>query len=701
MLQTVKRFLIGCLLLITTSGILSAQNKKVVAADRLFNNKEYYEALNAYKKALEGVKGKALKAELTYKQALCFMMTNDPKKAEVWFGKAIKAKYQNPEATLYLAEMMRINGKYDEALAEYEKYVKLKPDDARGSLGVESCKLAVNWKGSPTKHQVSNVQPLNSKYDDFSPIFSRKNFNEVIFTSSREGAIGNGQDGWTGEAFSDLYEAKVDKNGKWSTPMGFKEPLNSKFNDGSATLNEKYTTMFYTRCEYDKNKIKGCQIFTTKKKGNSWDEPVLVPFADDTFTVGHPWISDDEMTLFFASDMPGGLGGRDIWMSKMDKKGKKWGNPVNLGPQINTQGDELYPTLRDDSTLYFASNGLVGMGGLDMFEAKFKGGKWTGVANLKHPLNSSADDFGIVFRGKQERGYFSSCREGGKGGADIYEFTVPPVLFTLGGIVYDFESKAPVVGAKVVMVDQEGMTFETTTDKMGSYYYDNTKFKEDNTYQISVTAENYFGDKGTETTKGETSGSDHKKDFFIKPVPKDKPVRLPEILYALNSAELRPESKDSLNGLITTLRDNPQITIELMSHTDSRGSSKSNIELSQRRAQSVVNYLIEQKIDPARLGAKGMGETKLLNKCKDGVTCTEEEHQRNRRTEFKITSFTFVPKEGSPEFVAPKIETVDEDEAVETDVQEQQRENIKIENAPPAPTPTPTPAPTPEKKPKN
>jgi tetratricopeptide (TPR) repeat protein len=205
MLQTVKRFLIGCLLLITTSGILSAQNKKVVAADRLFNNKEYYEALNAYKKALEGVKGKALKAELTYKQALCFMMTNDPKKAEVWFGKAIKAKYQNPEATLYLAEMMRTNGKYDEALAEYEKYVKLKPDDARGSVGVESCKLAVNWKGAPTKHQVSNVQPLNSKYDDFSPIFSRKNFNEVIFTSSREGAIVNGQDGWTGEAFSDLY----------------------------------------------------------------------------------------------------------------------------------------------------------------------------------------------------------------------------------------------------------------------------------------------------------------------------------------------------------------------------------------------------------------------------------------------------------------------------------------------------------------
>ena len=687
MLKNANRIILTFLASSLISISLIGQGKKVESADRLFNNKEYYEALNAYKKAMETVKKKNVKAELTFKQALCFMMINDPKKAEVWFGKAIKAKYQNPEAQLYLADMMRINGKYDEALAEYEKYTKLKPDDRRGSTGVESCKLSVNWKKEPTKHQVSNVQPLNSKYDDFSPIYSRKNYNEVIFTSSREGSMGNSTDGWTGEAFSDLYEAKVDKNGKWSTPVNFKEPLNGKYNDGSASLNDKYTTMFFTRCEYDKNKIKGCQIYTSKKKGNNWDEPILVPFADDSFTVGHPWISDDESTLFFASDMSGGLGGRDIWMSKLDKKGKSWGAPVNLGPQVNTAGDELYPTLRNDSTLYFASNGHVGMGGLDMFEAKLKGGKWGGVANLKFPLNSSGDDFGIVFRGKQERGYFSSNRDGGKGGSDIYEFVVPPILFTLTGIVYNFDNKQPVEGAKVVMVDQDGMSFEAMTDKMGAYYFDNTKFKEDNTYQLTVTANNFLGDKGTETTKGETTSSDHKKDFFMKPVKKDVAIRLPEILYDLNSDKLRPESRDSLNGLIQTLRDNPQITVELMSHTDSRGSAKSNIDLSQRRAQSVVNYLVEQKIDPARMAAKGMGETKLLNKCKDGVTCSEEEHQRNRRTEFRVTGFVFVPKEGSPEFVAPKIETVDEDEQVETEVQEQQRENIKIETPPAPPAP--------------
>lgn len=689
MVKTLRSLLTAIILLAITATNAVAQPKRVKEADRLFNNKEYYEALEAYKKASESARGnKALKAEVTYKQGLCYMAFKETKKAEVWFAKAIKAKYQDPIAILYLGDMMRENGKYDEALAEYEKYSKLKPDDPRGPAGVESCKLSVKWKAAPTKHVVTNVRDLNSKYDDFSPIYSRKNFKEIIFTSSREGSIGNGTDGWTGEAFSDIYEAKLDRNGKWSTPTSFKEPLNSKYNDGAATLNRKYSIMFFTRCEYDKNKVKGCQIYTTRKKGNSWDEPTLVPFAADSFTVGHPWLSDDEQTLYFASDMPGGLGGRDIWIAPYDKKAKSWGTPVNLGPQINTASDELYPTLRDDTTLYFSSNGHVGMGGLDLFEASYKKGKWGGVSNLKFPLNSESDDYAIIFEGKKERGFFTSSRAGGRGGSDIYDFNVPPVLFTLGGIVYDFDTKAPVEGAKVAMVDKDGMTFDVFTDKTGSYYFDEKKFVEDNTYNLVASSTDYLNDKGTETTEGESSGRDFKKDFFLKTTKKG-PIRLPEILYDLNSAVLRPESKDSLNGLILTLRDNPNITVELMSHTDSRGSSKSNVDLSQRRAQSVVDYLISQKIDPSRLGAKGYGETRLLNKCKDGVTCSEEEHQRNRRTEFRITSTTFVPAEGSPEYKAPKIQTVDEDEEIQTEVEEIKRDNIDLdkikEQAPPTP----------------
>ena len=691
MVKSIKRLVIGILLIAVSTGTVVAQGKKVKAADALFNNKEYYEALNAYKKALETIRGnKALKAELTYKEGLCYMMINDCKKAEVWFAKAIKAKYQNPEAVLYLGDVMRCQAKYDEALAEYEKYVKLKPEDPRGTVGVESCKLAVKWKAAPTKHTVGNVQPLNTKYDDFSAVYSRKNFKELIFTSSREGSTGNATDGWTGEPFTDLYETKIDKNGKYSTPTPFKEPLNSKFNEGASALNEKFSTMFFTRCEYDKNKIKGCQIYTTRKKGNGWDDPILLSFAADSFTVGHPWISDDEQTLYFASDMTGGIGGRDIWMAKFDKKTKAWGSPINMGPQINTTGDELYPTFRNDSTLYFASNGQVGMGGLDIFEAKFKGGKWGAVSNLKFPMNSEADDFSIIFQGKYEKGLFSSNRLGGKGGTDIYEFSVPPILFSLGGIVYDFENKTPIVGAKVTMVDKDGMSFETITDQTGSYYFDNTKFREDNTYELVSSNTDFLNDKGTETTKGDEVGSDRKKDFFLKTT--KKVLKLPKINYDVAQWFLRPEAKDSLNGLIQTLRDNPNITIKLLSHTDSRDDAKKNIILSQKRAQSVVDYLIEEKIDPARLAAKGMGETKLLNKCKDGVKCTEEEHQANRRTEFEITTTNFVPAAGSPEFKAPKIETVDEDEEVETDVPEEKRTGLDATGAPAKPDSTTTPA---------
>jgi peptidoglycan-associated lipoprotein len=377
-------------------------------------------------------------------------------------------------------------------------------------------------------------------------------------------------------------------------------------------------------------------------------------------------------------------------MAKFDKKSKTWGSPINLGPQVNTEGDEMFPSLRNDSTLYFASNGHVGMGGLDIFEAKLKGGKWGGTANLKYPINTESDDFGIIFQGKNEKGYFSSTREGGKGASDIYEFSVPPILFTIGGYVIDFDTKQPITGAKVTMKDKDGMIYETVTDQTGSYTFDNTKFKEDNTYDFIANSTDYLNDIGKESTVGELVSRDYKKDFFLKTTKKG-PIKLPKIEYDLGKWFLRPESKDSLNGLIQTLKENPQITIELMSHTDSRDAAKANITLSQKRAQSVVDYLIEQKIDPARLSAKGYGETKLLNKCKDGVKCSEEEHQQNRRTEFRITSTNFVPAAGSIEYKAPVIQSVGEDEEVETDVQEQPKSNIQLEE-PKSSTPAPTPA---------
>lgn len=672
------KLLSALLFFLITSLSAFAQPKALKEADRLFNQGEYFAALEAYKKAATKVKNKNQKAEIAYKQAVCYRKFNDTKKAEAAFAKAIKSKYADPQAVLDLADMMRANEKYDEALTEYENFKKLKPGDPRGNIGAESCKLAVEWKKNPTKHQINNVQALNTKADEFSPAYAKKGYKEIVFTSSREGGKGGNIDGWTGQVFTDVYEATIDKNGKWSTPTNLPEPLNSKSNEGSMVYNTKYNAAFFTRCPVENKKVKGCQIYFTKKKGNNFDEPELLEFAADSFTVGHPALSPDEQILIFSSDMPGGMGGKDLWYANYDKKRKTWGIAINLGPTVNTEGDEMFPSFRNDSTLYFSSNGHIGMGGLDMYEAKKVNGKWGGVSNLKFPLNSAGDDFGIIFQDKTEKGYFTSNRAGGKGGDDIYEFSVPPVLFTLRGIVYDFDTQKPITGAKVKMTNELGQEIEVVTDQTGSYYFDNTKFKEENTYDLVASAGEYLNDIGKESTKGEKVGKDYKRDFYLKTTKKG-PIKLPEILYDLNSAQLRPESKDSLNGLINTLRENPNIRIELMSHTDSRGSAKSNIDLSQRRAQSVVDYLIEQKIDPARLEAKGYGETKLLNKCKDGVPCTEQEHQINRRTEFRIVATDFVPKEGSVEFKKPVIRLVNEEDEIETEVKPEQKTNIQLD----------------------
>lgn len=654
-----------------------AQPKAVKEADRLFNEGNYSEALEAYKKASTKIKNKSLKAEVAYKQALCYKNFNDTKRAEVAFAKAIKSKYTDPQAILDLADMMRANEKYDEALTEYENYKKLKPGDPRGNIGAESSKLAVEWKKNPTKHQVNNVQAINTKWDEFSPSFAKKGYKEIIFSSSREGSKGS-KDGATGQLFTDVYEAAIDKNGKWSTPSNLPDAVNSKANEGSMVFNTKYNAAFFTRCPDESKKIKGCQIYFAKKKGNNYDEPELLEFAADSFTVGHPALSNNELILIFSSDMPGGMGGKDLWYTNFDKKRKTWGVAINLGTSINTEGDEMFPVFRNDSTLYFSSNGHIGMGSLDIYEAKKVNGKWGNISNLKFPINSAGDDFGIIFQDKIEKGYFTSNRAGGKGGDDIYDFSVPPILFSLRGIVFDFDTQNPIAGATVKMTNEKGEEIQATTDQTGAYYFDNAKFKQDNTYDLVASSKEFLNDIGKESTQGETVGKDYKRDFYLKTTKKG-PIKLPEILYDLNSAQLRPESKDSLNGLIQTLKDNPNIRVELMSHTDSRGTAKSNIDLSQRRAQSVVDYLIELKIDPNRLQAKGYGETKLLNKCKDNAPCTEVEHQINRRTEFKIVATDFAPKEGSVEFKKPVIKTVDEDEEVETDVKQEQKTNIQID----------------------
>jgi peptidoglycan-associated lipoprotein len=644
-------FILG--VIITTSSVTYAQRNYLKEADYAFNNLEYYNAIELYKKAYTKEKDKAVKSEIVFKIAECYRHVNDLKQAETWYQKAIKAKYNDPIVVLYLADMMKQNEKYAEAQAQYNAYRALKPDDKRGEEGAKSCELAQKWKDNPTRYAVVNEAQLNSKNSDFSPTFIDKKYTDLYFTSTRPGADGSETDGVTGESFSDIYETKRDKKGKWSTPVPIGKNINTPANEGSVSVNHKFNVMYFTRCPNEKKKNLGCEIFMTEKKGNDWGEATLIKITADSFSVGHPCLNEDESRLYFVSDMPGGLGGHDIWYIEYNKKEKKWSEtPVNLGAPVNTEKDEMFPHIHEDGSLYFASDGHLGMGGLDIFRAEKSGNNFTNVTNMKYPLNSSADDFGIIFEGGKERGFFCSNRSGGKGMDDIYSFVLPPLIFAIQGTVKDVETKQPIANATVKMIGSDGSSVEVKTDNSGFYKFaengTDRYVKANTTYTLAVSADKYLNsEKGKVTTVGVEESKTFELNFTLQGI--KKPIELPNIFYDLGKWDLRPESMVSLDKLVETLNDNPNIVISIGSHTDSRADDKFNLELSQKRAQSVVDYLISKGIDPERLVAVGYGETRPkvtdaeINKMK---TKEEQEaaHQLNRRTDFTVLRTDFVPK---------------------------------------------------------
>lgn len=675
----------------------AAQKNYLKDADLAYDNHQYFSAIELYKQAYVKVKKGDTKAKILYRTADSYKQINDLKGAETYFNKAIKAKYPDPAAILELADVLKEQGKYPEAIVEYNNYKKEVPSDPRGENGAKSCELAQQWKDAKntpeSRFKVENMALINSKESDFSPAYADKKFTTLYFTSTREGGAG-GPDNVTGTNHSDVYETKLDKNGKWSTPTGLATTVVSKINEGSVAVAKKGDVMFMTRCGEQKGKQPKCQLYVCKKQGPSWAEPELLPFNLDSANLRHPAISADGKTLYFDAnkDFPGGYGGLDIWMSQYDAKAKAWGPPINLGPTVNTAGDEAFPFItEDDKTLYFSSNYHLGMGGLDLFKAeKDASGKFTKAPeNLKYPMNSSADDFGIIFEGKKLRGYFSSNREGGKGSDDIWSFVLPPLVFNLNGMVVSAGDPKlggkgePVKGAILHLKGSNGDMFESKTAADGKYTF---KLKENTSYEITVatdksTASKTFTlgflankDLGKFTTVGENESKDFQKDFELTPVTPGE-IRFPAVLYDLGKATLRPESKDSLNFLYQTLIDNPGIVIELSAHTDSRGSAAANQKLSQARAQSCYDYLVNEKhIPAARIKPVGYGETKLL--IKDDVIAkakTKEEkealHAKNRRTVFKILSWDYqdpnAPKSDKPMY-KPQVSGEEDADKIET-----------------------------------
>lgn len=655
------KFVFIVILLCCTTGIIA--QKSVDKADEAFNASAYNLAIELYKQAYSKLnEAPELKARITFNVGYCYRRLNMSDHAELWLGKSVSLRYPNPLVNLYYADALMVNEKYDEATKQYEKYREQVKNDPRAENGIRSCALSKEWTKKPTPYKVVNNVFVNSDNSDYAPVFANEQGTEMVFTSSRAGTIGEKIHEGSGQPFSDLFTSSKNDKGEWSVPQMLDKTLNTEVEEGSPSFTGDFSFMYFTRCDFHARKKSYCKVYSAKRSGTAWENVNEVEFYDfevDTFFIAHPSITHDQLKLYFVSDLPGGYGGFDIWYSDRAKSDEPWNKPVNAGSTINTKGNEMFPYIREDSILYFSSDGHYGMGGLDIFRVNKDVKGKPQIVNLMYPINSPADDYGIVFEKSLERGFFSSNRKGSKGRDDIWQFSLKALKFNVSGTVKGEGSDNPLAGVKVKLIGNDGSSLETETNALGFYTF---KLKPSTNYIVMASQKEYLNTKGKLTTDGLEESKEFKLDLYMNSI--NIPIEIPNIMFDVGRWDLRPESVVSLEKLVDVLNDNPQVTVEIGSHTDYRPGGKiSNQEISQNRAQSVVDFLIIKGIDGRRLSPKGYGDSKpktvdrkntyqypfmkegqLLNKSLIESLPPEQRemaHQVNRRAEFKVMTSDF------------------------------------------------------------
>ncbi len=673
--------------------------KDTKKANDYFEAKEYFKAAELYKQAFSKAKSRKEKSDVTFNLAECYRQMGDCKSASAQYKRASKMKY-DAIAQLRYADMLRCLGEYEDAIIEYEVYKQEKPGDGKAEEGILSCKNAIEWMKNPSRYNVNNMKDFNSKGRDFGVSYAGKradDYSVLMISSMREESEGKREDGWTGERYSDIFmtESERKKRGrrsprgskssdaeevKWSSLTPLSEMINTKEHEGNVCFDSRMKTMYFTRCINEKNVKMGCAIYTTKKMGQDWAQPELVVLAPDSLSsVGHPSLSADDKFLYIAGDLPGTRGGRDIWVTTYDKRKKAWNTPKNLGPKVNTTEDELFPFAHDDGYLYFSSNGLPGMGGLDIFRIKVdEEGMPTGEAeNMQYPINGNADDFAIIWeKGGVKKGFMASNRKGGRGEDDIYSVYMVPLKFTMDGVVTSTKDGTPIPQATVRLDGTDGTSIIVNTDANGNFVFEKDKLNEDVQYKINVEKKKFLNNTADFTTIGVNMSSFefvpseniylHSMRIEVKLDPIDVPIVLPNVFFDLAKWDLRPEARNSLDSVVSILNNNPNITIELRSHTDYRDTDEKNKVLSQHRADTCVSYLISKGIAKDRLTAVGMGESdpfvipegykgygadqfkagdKLTESWIKSQSSSKQEvaNQINRRTDFRVASDDYVP----------------------------------------------------------
>jgi len=602
--------------------------------NRHYNEMAYSLAIKEYQKGLS----KREFPQARIKLAESYRKINDIARAEETYAKAVTLPQAQPVHKLHYAQILMRNGKYEQAKPFLDQYITSVPNDTTAIMLRASCDSIQQWKADSIKYTVRGSN-INTGQSNFAPVLYKKG---MVFVSDRN-SKGKTYE-WTGRPFLEMYYAEGDPEKGYSVPISLNGDVNGKYHDGPATFSSKGDTIYFTRNNYlnkkpkqSTDKVVNLKIYSAVRPDTVWRNLTPFPFNSDEYSNGHPTLSSDGNTMYFVSDMPDGYGGTDIYVTK--KVNGEWTKPENMGSQINSPYNELFPLIWKDSTLYFSSEGHYNFGGLDIFTSKLSSTGWSSAENVGYPINSSHDDFGIAMNDSGTAGLFSSNRNTENTTLDnIYSFTVNVIRFNLAGIAVEKFTQEPLEDVKVELTNLRTMEKELAlTGPDGTFTF---KLDPETEYSVVGSRDTYF----TNTEKVSTIGKRQSENMFVKlkleleRIVVNKPIVLENIYYDLDKYDIRPDAAEGLDRLIAILNDNPGITIELSSHTDSRKDDQYNMVLSQRRAESAVNYIVTHGIASSRITAKGYGETQLVNRCSNGVECTEEEHQQNRRTEFKVTS---------------------------------------------------------------
>jgi len=638
--------------------LFSCKAPKLTQAEEKQRIGEYYQAAEIYRKVYmkTPAKDRPLRGYIAFRMGECNRIINNVSRASSAYANALRYQYPDSNINFWLGEMGRKRGAYAEAIKYYRAFLDTAPGDLLALNGIEGAELALLWKQTPSRYEVKRVEKFNSRYAEFSPMLYGTAYDQLYFASSRKQGKGKELSKTkaspiTGLNNNNLYLAKQDENGNWLAPVDIDDDVNTEFDEGTPSFTADGNTMYYTYCSEDPEGPRTSEIYVATRSNAKWGKGTRTTLVKDSVTaLGHPAASPDGKYLYFVSDVVGGYGKKDIFRAR--RVGNDFGPMENLGPQINTPGDELFPYVRDSVTLYFASDGHPGMGGLDIFKATLDSlGQWQ-VENMKSPVNSMGDDFGITFAGSREKGFFSSNRNDARGNDHIYSFEIPTYNVFIEGIVSDI-GETPLEEASVRIVGRDGLNERVIAKKDGSY---KVELRRDESYVMMAAARGFLNQNFELKTNPDERNETYLVDFFLSPV--YQPVVIENIFYDYDKASLRPESKEALDELMKMLNDNPNVAIELGAHTDRMGSEEYNEGLAQRRAQSVVDYLIAGGIATERLEAKGYGESvpkTIDKKLSTAFPFLKEEDvlsetfvlalpaeqqavadQINRRTEFKV-----------------------------------------------------------------